>query len=68
LPYNRQEKRFERIGIQICRQNMSNWQQTAFVKLEPLIKRLKEYIRSGPVINMDETPVQVRGEHERKNT
>ena len=47
---------------------MSNWQQTAFVKLEPLIERLKEHIRSGPVINMDETPVQVMGEPERKNT
>ena len=26
LPYYRQEKRFERIGIHISRQNMSNWQ------------------------------------------
>ena len=68
LPYYRQEKRFERIGIHISRQNMSNWQQTAFDKIEPLIERLKEHIRSGPVINMDETPVQVMGEPERKNT
>jgi transposase len=68
LPYYRQEKRFERIGIHISRQNMSNWQQAAFEKIEPLIERLKEHIHSGPVINMDETPVQVMGESEKKNT
>lgn len=68
LPYYRQEKRFERIGIHISRQNMSNWQQAAFEKLESLIECLKEHIHSGPVINMDETPVQVMGEPERKNT
>jgi len=68
LPYYRQEKRFERIGIHISRQNMSNWQQAAFEKIAPLIECLKEHIRSGPVINMDETPVQVMGEPDRKNT
>ena len=68
LPYYRQEKRFERIGIHISRQNMSNWQQAVFEKIDPLIECLKEHIRSGPVINMDETPVQVMGEAERKNT
>jgi transposase len=33
LPYYRQEKRFERIGIHISRQNMSNWQLAAFERL-----------------------------------
>lgn len=68
LPYYRQEKRFERIGIHISRQNMSNWQQAAFEKIEPMIECLAEHIRSGPVANMDETPVQVMGESDRKNT
>jgi transposase len=68
LPYYRQEKRFERIGIHISRQNMSNWQLAAFEKIEPLIECLKEHIRIGPVGNMDETPVQVMREPERKNT
>lgn len=68
LPYYRQEKRFERIGIHISRQNMSNWQQAASEKIEPLIECLKEHIRIGPVVNMDETPVQVMREPERKNT
>ncbi len=68
LPYYRQEKRFERIGIHISRQNMSNWQQMTYEKIEPLIETLKMHIRSGPVINMDETPVQVHGEPERPDT
>ena len=68
LPYYRQERRFERIGIHISRQNMSNWQQAAYEKIEPLIETLKKHIRSGPIINMDETPVQVMGEPERPDT
>ncbi len=57
LPYYRQEKRFERIGIHISRKNMSNWQQAAYEKIEPLIETLKKHIRSGLVINIDETPI-----------
>ena len=47
---------------------MSNWQQAAFATIEPLIESLKKNIQSGPVINMDETPVQVMGEPERTDT
>lgn len=68
LPYYRQEKKFERIGIHISRQDMSNWQRKSFEKLEPLISLLKNEIRSGPVIRMDETPVQVLNEEGRENT
>jgi len=68
LPYYRQEGRFDRLGIQISRQNMSNWQQIAFEKIRPLLDLLKKHIQSGPVINMDETPVQVLGEENRKDT
>lgn len=68
LPYYRQEGRFDRLGIQISRQNMSNWQQMAFEKIRPLLDLLKKHIQSGPVINMDETPVQVLGEENRKDT
>jgi transposase len=68
LPYYRQEKKFERIGIYISRQDMSNWQRKAFEKLGPLISLLKKEVRSGPLIRMDETPVQVLNEEGRENT
>jgi transposase len=59
LPYYRQEKQFEQIGAEISRQDMANWQQQAYLKLEPLFELLKKAVKNGPVIQMDETPVQV---------
>ena len=59
LPYYRQEKQFERIGVDISRQDMSNWQHHVYQKLSPIFERLKETVKSGPVIQMDETSVPV---------
>ena len=68
LPYYRQEKQFKRIGVDISRQDMANWQQQVHVKLAPLLGLMKETVKSGPVIQMDETTVQVIGEEDRKDT
>ena len=65
LPYYRQEKQFERIGAAISRQDMANWQQQAYHKAQPLFALLKAAVKSGPVIQMDETTVQVMGEEGR---
>ena len=67
LPFYRQEKRFERMGARISRQNMSNWQKKAFEVLLPLFELLKTHIKSGPVLQMDETTVQVLNEPGRDN-
>ena len=68
LPYYRQEKQFERIGVHISRHDMANWQQQVYKRLSPLFTLLEESIKSGPVIQMDETTVQVMGEEDRKDT
>ena len=68
LPFYRQEKQFERIGILISRQDMSNWQQQAWKKFIPLYEKMFEIIKTGPILQMDETSVQVMGEEERKDT
>ena len=68
LPYFRQEKQFQRIGVTISRQDMSNWQQHVYQKLIPLLRLMKETVKSGPVIQMDETTVQVMGEEGRLDT
>jgi len=68
LPFYRQEVQFQRIGIEISRQDMSNWQQQVYGKLKPLYELLKETLKSGPVIQMDETTVQVMGEEGRSDT
>jgi transposase len=68
LPYYRQEKQFEQTGADISRQDMANWQQQVFKKLKPLFDLLKAMVKSGPVLQMDETTVQVIGEEGRKDT
>src|SRR5215470_4821776 len=47
---------------------MSNWQQQVYIKLAPLFELLKETVKSGPVLQMDETTVQVIGEEGRADT
>jgi transposase len=50
LPYYRQEKQFEQIGVTISRQDMANWQQQAFTVLKPLFILLTAVIKTGPVL------------------
>ena len=47
---------------------MSSWTLRAAEACGPLVELLHKQIRSGPLINMDETPVQVLNESGRKNT
>jgi hypothetical protein len=68
MPFYRQERMFNRLGVQISRATMSGWAIRAARACEPLIELLHKEIRSGPLINMDETPVQVLREPGRKNT
>jgi transposase len=68
VPYYRQEAAFERIGVQLSRQNMANWQQRATEKLRPLLGLLREHIRSGTVVRMDETTMTVMDEPGRANS
>jgi transposase len=59
LPFYRQEKQFLRIGVKISRATMCNWAQQVAQSCEILLMMLKNEILSGPLINIDETPVQV---------
>lgn len=68
LPYYRQEQRFERIGVHISRQDMCNRQMQAMNALDPLFTLLKKQMKSGTVMNMDETTVQVMNEEDRDDT
>lgn len=59
LPYYRQEAGFHRIGAEISRQDMVNWTLKVADKLTPLMDLIDDHIRSGEVIQQDETPVKV---------
>ena len=68
LPFYRQEKQFIRLGIDIPRQSMCNWAMKAAESCQRIIELLLEDVRGGPLINVDETPVQVLSEPGRKAT
>jgi len=62
LPFYRQEKQFLRIGVKISRATMCSWAQKIAESCEILLMMLKNEILSGPLINIDETPVKVLNE------
>ena len=66
--HTRQEKQFERLGAEIPRQTMCNWAMKAAEACKPLLNLLHKEIRSGPLINIDETTVQVLDEPGRSPT
>jgi len=59
LPLYRQEKIFSRLGIDLPRSTMGNWLIKVAESCQPLERLLNQEIRSGPLVNADETPVQV---------
>jgi transposase len=65
LPFYRQEKQFLRLGFSISRATMCNWAIKVAEKCKPILDLLKSEILSGPLINIDETRVQVLKEENR---
>jgi transposase len=68
LPLYRQEKIFSRMDVELSRATMANWLIQAARYCSPLVDLLLGEIRSGPLINMDESPLQVLKEPGRANT
>ena len=68
LPFYRQTGQFVRLGADISRATMAGWTIRVAKACEPLLGFMLEHIRTGPVINMDETSVQVLKEPGRANT
>jgi len=59
LPFYRQEKQFARIGVELGRSTMCNWAMKVAISCEILLMMMEDEIIKGPMINMDETTVQV---------
>jgi transposase len=68
IPFYRQEKQFARIGVELSRVDFCHWAAAAALKCDPLIEIFLEQIRAGPVVQMDETRVQVMKELGRADT
>jgi transposase len=65
LPLYRQEKIFKRLGVEISRQNMSNWTISVAKKCEIITDYMRELALKSRIINMDETTAQVLNEEGR---
>jgi transposase len=68
VPLYRQQNIFGRLGIDLPRAVMAKWMVKAALCCADLIDLLREDIRSGPLIGIDETPLQVLNESGRDNT
>ena len=68
LPLYRQQKIFNPFDAELSRATMANWMIQAASCCKPVIELLHREIRSGPVINIDESPFQVLKEPGRSNT
>lgn len=65
IPFYRQSKMFGRMDIDISRATMCNWQINAFEGMDLFFEVMKETLKSGEFIRMDETTVQVLHEENR---
>jgi transposase len=68
VPLYRQQKIFGRLGIDLSRAVMAKWMVQAASSCAGLIDLLKAEIRGGPLIGIDESPLQVLNEAGRLNT
>ena len=59
LPLYRQEQMFRQLGIDLNRKTLAEWMMRCGDLLEPVYQQLKTKLLEQPVIQADETPVQV---------
>lgn len=66
LPFYRQSSMFARNGVDLSRGTMCSWATKVAALLKPVIELFTERIVKSPVINADETRIQVLKEADRK--
>ena len=60
VPLYRQEQQFERLGIALSRQTVSNWLvQVSHRLLQPMYERMHEHLLQRDILHADETTLQV---------
>ena len=59
LPLYRQEKIFQRLGIELSRATLAHWMLKMGDLVEPLVERIRDEVRGGEFVQCDETPFQV---------
>ncbi|MEG2198626.1 MAG: IS66 family transposase, partial [Malacoplasma sp.] len=59
LPLDRQEKDYKRLGVNLSKQNLSNWIIKGANLLKPLCTELKNQLLKNEVLHADETTLKV---------
>ncbi|HEY5573664.1 MAG TPA: IS66 family transposase [Anaerolineales bacterium] len=59
LPLYRQTQMFDRIGVALPRQTLSQWMIRSGELVQPLVNLLRDRLLDSPYVQMDETTVQV---------
>lgn len=59
LPFYRQSIQFRRYGVELTRATLCNWALAAAKKCAGLIELMRKDIKHSPLLQMDETPLQV---------
>jgi len=68
LPFYRQEKIFSRHGVELKRATMCCWAMQVAKRCQPLFELFREEVLAGPLIQADETTLQVLVEKGRAPT
>ena len=66
LPLYRQETILRRIGVDIPRATLANWMIRTGILIQPLINLMRDQMLEYDIIQMDETPVQVLKEPDKR--
>jgi transposase len=59
LPLHRQAKILRRFGVELSDRTMCGWMRQCADLLDPLYKKLKDFVLSSKVVGTDDTPVKV---------
>lgn len=68
MPLHRQEQEFNRYGVMLTRQNLSNWTIKGGDLLKPLMLEMKKELLSNVLLHADETTLEVLNEPGREST
>ncbi len=60
LPLHRQSEIYAREGVELERSTLADWMGRVAWLLGPLAERVGDYVRAGPAIHADDTPVPVQ--------
>ncbi len=60
VPFDRQERLYHEMGLEIKKQNMANWSiKVSELWLEPLYERMRQFLVKESFLHADETPLTI---------